>query len=202
MSTEQSSEKNIYASPESELIKSNTDNKELKQPFFTVSRTKLTIMCVCTLNLYLVYWFYKNWHQQRLHTNFPCQPVLRAIFSIFFTHSLFSIVQEKLNSKNIEKSVVPGMATLYVVSTLATAFLNNWEPEATQMTSYFLILIGLMATQFIPFWFIQPLINLANDEPEGLENTKLSALNWVFIIVGVVYWGLLTFGTIGIAYIE
>lgn len=201
MSEQYTSEENIYASPDADLVHKDAENLESQAHFFTVSRKKLVIMSIATLNLYLIYWFFKNWMLQKRNANFSCIPILRAIFSIFFTHSLFTQIDETLRINKSKNHVNGGMASLYVLVTIGFIFINKWEPNAGDVALYAVSFIGMVVAQFVPFWYVQPLINEINQDPQGLENNQLTLLNWVFILLGVAYWALLIIGVVAIAYL-
>jgi hypothetical protein len=57
--------------------------------FFPVSTIKLVALSLATLNLYHLYWFYKNWALESRRTGEHMYPVLRAMFSPIFAYSLF-----------------------------------------------------------------------------------------------------------------
>ena len=67
---------------------------DVSPPFFPVSITKLVVMSVCTFGFYEVYWFYRNWRLAR-ERGAHVRPALRALFAIFFCHSLFRIVRDR-----------------------------------------------------------------------------------------------------------
>lgn len=51
---------NPYEAPKSDL-KTEQHLSSSESYFFTASTLKLVLMSVCTLGLYELYWFYKNW---------------------------------------------------------------------------------------------------------------------------------------------
>ena len=62
--------------------------------FFSVSITKLVVLSLCSLGLYELYWFYKNWQLVKNHERSDISPFWRAIFANFFCYALFRRVKE------------------------------------------------------------------------------------------------------------
>ncbi len=60
---------------------SDITKEEAKPLFFPVSITKLIILSICTIGIYEVYWFYKNWEIIKQREYSKISPFWRAIFS-------------------------------------------------------------------------------------------------------------------------
>ena len=109
-------ETDIYKTPQAELTVSDV-HEQAESQFYIVSNTKFLLLYFFTLGLYTVYWFYRNWSLYKQSTGESMWPVMRGIFSIFFTHSLFRRVDERLQAQAIDYHWAPAMlATVYVVS--------------------------------------------------------------------------------------
>jgi hypothetical protein len=54
-----------------------------KTRYFPVSVFKFCVMSVCTLGVYQLYWFYRNWSHIRERDNSDIWPLVRALFGIF-----------------------------------------------------------------------------------------------------------------------
>ena len=63
--------------------------------FFPCSLLKLSVRSFCTLGLYHIYWFYKNWQDVKWRTREDITPAARSIFSIFFCYGLFKRIRER-----------------------------------------------------------------------------------------------------------
>ena len=81
---------NPYEAPKSRL---ETSVEKGDKQFYVVSVKKFTILFFFTIGMYVLYWFYGNWKRYKAYSGKNIWPVPRAIFAIFFTHSLFSEVQ-------------------------------------------------------------------------------------------------------------
>ncbi|MEP4889160.1 MAG: hypothetical protein ABJV04_03970 [Aliiglaciecola sp.] len=192
--SENNIEGSLYAPPQAELASSGLDNAIERNAFYVVSPSKLIILSFCTFNLYLIFWFYRNWKLQKDNANFPCIPILRAIFNLFFVHSLYAQVNDALQSKSIHSKASGFMATFYLLTILVSIFSNQWEPTDEQLASFVLVFFATVALQILPIWYVQGHINQVCDDPQGRQNSQLSLLNWVFILLGIVYWGFVFVG--------
>ena len=109
-------EDHVYRSPEAPLLLP----ERAPDRYYVVSPTKYWVLSVATVGMYRLYWHYRNWTLYRASTGERMWPVMRAIFSIFFTHSLFREVDASIRSKALAHAWHPmGIATLYVIVTLA-----------------------------------------------------------------------------------
>jgi len=68
---------------------------ENETPFFPVSEGKLITLYILSFGLYGIYWFQQNWKRQQPMMDKKIYPVWRAVFSIFFTHSLFKRIDQQ-----------------------------------------------------------------------------------------------------------
>ncbi|MEN0036528.1 MAG: hypothetical protein AAGC78_05650 [Cellvibrio sp.] len=179
---------NIYAPPESELQQPLPDTGS--QEFYVVSKSKFSILYFLTFGIYALYWHYKNWTQYRRKHNESCFPVMRAIFSIFFTHSLFSEIRYRLKVNHPDVSWSSGAwATMVVIVVIAERATEKLPSELLSSFLPFVCYIahGLMLLK------VQSLINLACDDIDGVSNSRFSILNYLWaglIPVIILYYAL------------
>ncbi|MGZ5200929.1 MAG: hypothetical protein ACXWC4_14250 [Telluria sp.] len=163
--------------------------------FYVVSRRKLTILFIVTMGAYGVYWFYKNWRQYRDHGAAPQEvrdsiwPIPRAIFSVFFIHSLFS----KVKALGHDKPQVAAwsdnlhawwLVILYVAVSIADQLAKR--SIGSPYTDFF----GLVGLGLLLFAYrkAQVMVNASCGDPEGMSNNTLTGANYVWIIIGVLFW--------------
>ena len=190
-------EENIYSTPKAELTDSHTAGSEIE--FFPSSQTKLAILYFATFGMYPIYWFYKNWKLRKKAHGENVIPFLRALFYVFFTHSLFKKVEET--------SIAKGVATAWGATTLATVFVLlsilsnileviNRESEVIGAIDYtgMIILVVLVW----PLYVVQGVVNKVNNDPKGELNSSYSIYNYIFIVIGVLFWLLVMIGLFGL----
>lgn len=77
-------------------------------PFYSVSLLKLCVLSVVSLSLYNIYWFYKSWKHISAASGESMRPFWRAVFCVFFCHSLAERVKEKAVAVKGTSSLQPG----------------------------------------------------------------------------------------------
>jgi hypothetical protein len=164
-------------------------------PFYIVSPRKFILLYLGTVGMYGVYWFYENWALLKRHRNLKIWPVPRAIFSIFFTHSLFDEVDRALKSASLRYYWNAGtLATAFVVLSLVSSLVGHLaNRDIGSPATDFASLLLLPAAMF-PLLAAQKAANHAVGDPEGNSNNTLTAANIVWLVIGVLLWLLTLLG--------
>lgn len=158
-----------------------------EKPFYVVSTSKLLVLFFTTLGSYQLYWFYKHWKCHAPYAQRKVSPFWRAVFAIFFTHTLFSAFQMRAAERQVGRPLKE-MATLYVVLTIASRVLDRLVSADTPAGPLDLasMVIGLSAVA--PLVVAQRVANAACDDPEGATNERFTAVNYVFMGIGSLLW--------------
>ena len=189
--------------PETDLKQSEIQTSppdENETPFFPVSEGKLITLYILSFGLYGIYWFQQNWKRQQPMMDKKIYPVWRAIFSIFFTHSLFKrIDQQAAHLPQQHKFNANGLATFFVVAIVASNVIDRLSINtdiAQSITNTSLIITSLVLFLFsaYPLAKVQATVNRINNDMLGYLNHKYSAWNYVLIILGIVSWLMLALG--------
>ena len=189
--------------PETDLKQSEIQTSppdENETPFFPVSEGKLITLYILSFGLYGIYWFQQNWKRQQPMMDKKIYPVWRAIFSIFFTHSLFKrIDQQAAHLPQQHKFNANGLATFFVVAIVASNVIDRLSINtdiAQSITNTSLIITSLVLFLFsaYPLAKVQATVNRINNDMLGYLNHKYSAWNYVLIILGIVSWLMLAMG--------
>ena len=161
--------------------------------FYVVSTGKFLLLFTATLGLYAVYWFYRHWQAYKFHHAAPIWPIPRALFSIFFTHSLTGRIETSLQASGRSVSSLSGMASLYVVfeivSRISSRLANRsigW-PYTDIVSLLSIIPIG------IALLWMQNAANRACADEKGLSNRTLTVANYLWIGLGLLLWALALF---------
>tara|TARA_R110001592_G_scaffold59905_4_gene182067 strand:- start:19534 stop:20139 length:606 start_codon:yes stop_codon:yes gene_type:complete len=186
-------ELSAYQAPEAELLDQHNDFEST--PFFPVSLTKLTVMYLATLGMYSVVWFYHNWKLQQKNMEKKIRPVWRAIFSIFFTHSLFERIHEKSEERGMENWAHQGLATLFVVFILVGSISDRIFEKVESLSAFAPLAIILSMLPLLSLYQAQKRVNLINEDLEGRLNSNFSAVNIIFIVLGALWWAAIIFGS-------
>ena len=177
---------NPYEAPKSavEVIAETTNSDQA--PFFTTSTLKLILMSMGTLGIYDLYWFYKNWVLIKQRTGEKIMPFWRAFFAIFWVYSCFKHIKNYAISRSISNSLpIVALAIAYIIVQLIG--------QAPESPADILAFFGFLA--LIPANNLAIKINKEHN-PNFINNEKFSALNWVVVIVGGLFFGLLIFASI------
>ncbi len=69
----------IYAPPEADIaISEETDGS-----YYVVAPTKFLLLAILTANLYMLYWFYRQWRMVKDRDQSDAWPIPRGLFYIF-----------------------------------------------------------------------------------------------------------------------
>lgn len=183
---------NIYAAPSANLDEHLDVNVENR--FYVVSTRKLLVLYFITIGLYHLYWNYKNWALHNRATGEGVWPVPRAIFSVFFTHSLFqNVARHDLTHERAEWNA-GRMATLMVILVFAGNAMERLASKGLGSPITDLISIALLLPTGLLLKKVQAEINARCGDPDGSSNASFSAANIAWCVAGAVYWALLFLG--------
>lgn len=164
-----------------------TTHNEISNDFYIVGLFKLAILFSCTLGLYMVYWFYRNWKLQKDTTDEDCWPIMRGVFFIFFTHELFARIDKKLRiterkydwSSNYTATLFIGLVLISRISDKLA--LKGIGLPYTDLAG--LILLPIIGILLI---YVQRIINFTCNDVDGESNNKFTSLNFLWIALGAI----------------
>jgi hypothetical protein len=153
--------------------------------FFVVSQRKLWVMAIITAGLYVVYWIYRNWKLYKTCVDPTIMPIVRTVFGVFFIASLFTKIQRRLQAFGIAHPWHPrALATLFILATCMAVF-RVWVPNAYAALG---LLIIAIVVQTFSLARAQGAINVLENDLQGQANSRFTAANWVWILVGACFW--------------
>lgn len=156
-------------------------------PFFVVGTTKFVVLFLSTFGLYQLYWWFRQWRQQRDVARVSATPVMRSIFSIFFAHVLFRNANSLAVSKGVQFGAAPGLlAGTYILASISQNMLLRLNGIGPLLAA-----TGVMLVECVVLTVAQRGINRACDDPQGTGNRHFSGANIVWIILGCAYVALL-----------
>jgi hypothetical protein len=152
--------------------------------YFTTSPVKLAVMSVCTLGLYEVYWFYKNWTVIKQRDGRNIMPFWRGVFAPLFIFSLFKDFNDRASRNGVTETLQTSALGIAYIGFL----LFNRAPDP--------LWLGSLLT-FIPLIIANRLALSINRtvEPTFKNNESFSAWNIVAVVVGGLLVGLATYDT-------
>lgn len=185
-------QENLYQAPEAELM---AEEQSEALEFYVVSISKLIILFLSTMGFYALYWFYKNWSNYKRYHDETLWPIPRALFTLFFVHSLFSNVNSKIEFSNREYSWQPGLlATIYVLLLIGSMVTQRMSENGY---GYPLVEILTLLAMPLQLWVLvraQKAINWSENDVKGDSNSALTPANFLWIVLGLAFWALSLFG--------
>ncbi|MEJ3674689.1 hypothetical protein WFH35_21130 [Vibrio vulnificus] len=164
--------------------------------FYVVSPKKFTVMYIGTLGFYGFYWMYKNWSIYRAASGEKIWPIARAIFFVFFLHSLCSKVtqSESLSSQGDLPKSLEWDATKYVLLSILGQISDRLSENEIALPYSFFVSLVLFPFMCQILYKIQLVINESQNDMFGDTNKKLSWLNYVWLSLGGALWLMVIFG--------
>lgn len=187
-------DRNLYAAPASQVVDTQGPAGRSDE-FYIVSVRKFCLLFIGTFSLYQLYWFYAHWARYRRAHQLSLWPVPRAIFALFYAHNLAARIDDSLRGSGRRFAWAPATAaTVYVVAQLISNLADRipWpaaaEPIATIATLLMIVPTGWALLKF------QRAANTACGDPDGGSNRRLTAANYVWLVLGVLVWLLVLLG--------
>lgn len=193
----------IYAPPEAEITAPPGGGPR----YYVVGMKKFLLLSTFTFGLYTYYWTYKNWRYIKEEEANDSWPIARGFFAIFWMHSLLADVDGHLITKQKDYTWSPGIiATIFVVLTIisngADRVLDRFYDYVTSFPPIS-VHIAVFAMPVIVAFVMRPAqraINVACDDDEGTSNARLTAANWLWLVLGSIFWLGAIFGLYAIYY--
>lgn len=163
--------------------------------FYVVSPRKFVLLYLLTVGMYTVYWFYQNWTLFKRQHDLKIWPVPRAIFAIFFTHSLFAEIDRAAGSRSVRYAWnAAGTATTYVVLSIVNSLISQLANRDIGSPMTNLAALLMVPAVMFPLLAAQKAANSAAGDPDGDSNSALTAANIIWMVVGVLLWLLVLLG--------
>ena len=159
------------ATPQAEIVLESTPPPQAV--FFAVSLLKLVVLSTCTLGVYQIYWFWRNWNRIRVSGAPGITPSLRAFFLLFYCYPCFLRIKRAGKSRGIVPAPPIGILAICFLLTTLSGNLPGLH-----------CLIAFLSVAFLlP---IQSYVNRINASasPGHDPNSRFGVWNWIAVIVG------------------
>jgi hypothetical protein len=182
---------NVYAPP----LAQSAPAPEQPHDFFIVSPMKFMILATLTFGLYIYYWSYKNWSLYQRTTQVDIWPWARGLLCIFYIHQLYRLADKKIrgDGRSFDWDFEQ-WATVYVVLNVAAMVLNTVMKCVNGYEYLGGWLLLLMPLRAFVVSQSQSMINFAANDPQGLSNSRFTAWNYLFMVLGALLWGIALLG--------
>jgi hypothetical protein len=140
--------------------------------FFDVSIPKLVVLSVCSLGIYELYWFYKNWQIVRARERSAISPLWRATLGFFFCYAMFKRVRE-YDAQTGGAGALPAgaLAAGWIIITFLWQLPNRYSLIAN-LSCFFMVPVQAAANR----------INGIGDSPN--KNARFTGWNWLTVALG------------------
>lgn len=119
--------------------------------FYPTSLVKLIILSIITFNIYLCYWFYRNYLYQKKKDNSSIMPIARGFFYSFWYYPLYATLAEDSQKRfNDNRVLIKPLAVLFAILFFISAVLSSKDG------------IMAIAALIITPLFLIPLVNYIN----------------------------------------
>lgn len=152
-------------------------------PFFAVSLLKIVVLSICTLGLYELYWFYRNWQLIKDREATDISPFWRAFLAVFYCYQCFSRIRDFGAANGIRPGISAGvLAAGWIITELAGIL-----PDPYWLSGFFAIVFLLP---------VQAYANRVNKvaAPQHDPNSRFTPWNWVAVVVGGLLFALMVVG--------
>lgn len=192
----------VYAPPKADLSKPARSGLVTAAPtFYVVSLRKFAVLYIMTLSMYQGFWMFKQWNNYKQQCRLDgtpdatIWPLPRAIFPIFFMHSLFYAAAEhaEANTRALEWKV-DHHASWLVLMLIATTIFDRLADFAIGLPYTSILTLLLMIATFFSYRKAQACINISCGDPEGASNSRLTWANYLWIVGGGIVWLLIIIG--------
>ena len=186
-------EDNIYSPPTAVVADAPVAVEATR--FYAVSSLKFWMLMAATFGVYRLYWFYKHWALYKKRTGAAIWPVMRALFPIFFVHSLYEEIDAEITRNGGHHEWLwRTAAAFYIVGTVA----ENGVSKIERVSGHGDITLWIqIAAMLIVLWMGhigQRAANIAVGDPDGESNARFTVANWCWIVFGVLRWSLVLIG--------
>ncbi len=192
---------NIYSPPKSDLniieLPNANIQMERQKDYYVVASKKFFLLFFSTMGLYQVYWFYKNWQLYKARTNEKIWPFMRAIFFIFFTHSLLRNVDKSIKEARVKcEWNSNSLATTFVLLSLVSNLMDRLSAKSVGSPYTDILSFAILPFLGLQLHAAQQAINIACNDANGESNQSLSRANYIWIGIGLLLWGVVIFGLV------
>ncbi len=174
---------NPYAPPGTEVADLAPVQATAQPWYHATSALKLLLLTLATGGIYQYVWFYKNWKLHRLRSGEEVSPAARTFFAVFYCYPLLQRIRSAGAGSPGATFPAGPLATLWIISSLL------WK-----LPDPYWLVIFLAPLALLP---VQRAINTINQQQVAGHdpNTRITAWNWVVLVMGLPIFALAVYGT-------
>ena len=186
-------EANFYAPPQAKIADP-IDTAKIAA-FYVVSERKFLVLFFATVGMYTFYWHWRHWKLHKIDKKLQIWPMPRAVFQMFFAHSLNREIDYLLERRQQGFNWSPNaLATVFVVFTIISNVAErlSWRGIGSPHSDI-VSLLTLLPVGYCMFRS-QRAANFACGDPEANANRHFTAANYLWLTLGTLFWALILLG--------
>ena len=165
---------------ENNLEIKNTETQEIE----LLPVKKFIFLFIVSLGLYNIWWMYKTWKLFKDREDSDIMPAARAIFAIFFLHSLFDKIQEFAKSTGYTQSF---SSTAYFIGFVAFN-MSSRLPGGLWVISFLSVLCLIPALEAFNYGIKH------SGDYKVIEDDKFNQNQIILTVIGTIFWALAIIG--------
>lgn len=192
-------ENNVYTAPEAELIDDSNAQDAGKQlgEHYVLPQLKLWVFCVLSFGIFLLPWSYMHWRRIKQSDNSDIWPVPRAIFSVFFIHSLFTRFElSKVDVGSKYNWSLGTNAAFYIIFSVIGNLMDRIYESASMDigAGYWVLFLCSWIIPIVTISNAQRVANIAVNDPQGETNSRWTVANFLWLGLCITFLALAAFG--------
>jgi hypothetical protein len=160
------------------LLESRNKKEPANALFYPVSIYKLIVMCLLTIGIYPIYWFYKNFSFIKELKKDSSIPIARGIFNAFWYYTLWKELKQN-SEKHLKHPYLPSKLIAIIFSVLFfIAYLVSNEGSLT--------FVSILATPLLLIPLANYIIFVNGENSPALEtNSKWSLRHYLLALISL-----------------
>ena len=149
------------------------------------------LLCILSIGIYQIYWFYKSWKFFKEHNKINIYPFWRTFFMPFYAYSLFKNVFRLAEEKGYKERHSPELLTFFFIALTLLLILPN-PYGLISLFSFVPLITAVKALNY--FW--------RQEQPDFQERTGFSRGEIALLIIGGIFWILFLFSWLLLFYLN
>jgi len=148
--------------------------------YYVVGSLKLALLSMCTLGLFDLYWFYRNWKTIKTNLDLNIMPFWRAFFSPLWGWSLATHINSEADSLDASPAI-----SAFIFGSLYFVLSVLWRvPDPYWLVSTF---------TFVPILLLQNTVHSLNGAYGTVDASlfRFNIWNWMGVVIGGAFFTLI-----------
>ena len=154
------------------------------EPQYLIKESKFLLLSILTFGFYPIWWIYKSWTFFIQKEGSNANPAMRVVFNVFFMLSLLNKIQRFGKQEGYQGRSFPVISYILIIG---AGLCSVFPPP-------FFLINTLSCLFFLPYLRTLNYCLQQSYEIRSYEDTGLSTRQTVLVVIGLVFWILVTIG--------